>query len=145
MATERGTEPVGVRRVLCCGTFDHLHPGHVHFLRQAATLGDELHVVVARDGNVATVKGRPPDHGEQVRRERVENLGIAKRVRLGHAGADLLRVVAEIDPAVIALGYDQQAPPGLAEAFPDCRIVRLAAHHPERYKSSLLRLRRGPG
>jgi len=130
-----------VRRVLCCGTFDHLHPGHLSFLRQAAALGDRLYVVVARDANVVALKGRPPDHDEGERRRRVAELGIATEVRLGHPGRDLLRVVAEIEPDVIALGYDQQAPAGLREACPGCRIVRLAPHHPERYKSSLLRRR----
>ena len=52
---------------------------------------------------------------------------------------DFLRVVADIDPQVIALGYDQNAPPGLAQAFPGCRIVTLEAFEPERYKSSLMR------
>ncbi len=131
-------------RVLCCGTFDYLHPGHVSFLRQAAALGDELVVVVARDANVARVKGRLPIHGEEDRRQAVEALGIARQVRLGHPGADLLQIVADVAPDVIALGYDQAAPAGLAEAWPQGRLVRLAPHEPWRYKSSLLR-RAHPG
>jgi FAD synthetase len=143
MATDATAGPQAGRRVLCCGTFDHLHPGHVHFLRQAAALGDQLYVVIARDSNVEALKGRRPDHGEDERLRRVKALGIAANVRLGHPSSDLLRVVAEIAPAVIALGYDQQAPPGLAEAFPGCRIRRLRSYHPDRYKSSLLRRRHG--
>jgi FAD synthetase len=126
-------------RVLCCGTFDYLHPGHVSFLRQAAALGDELVVVVARDANVARVKGRLPAHGEEARRQAVAALGIAQQVCLGHPGADLLQIVAEVAPDVIALGYDQAAPPGLSEAWPQDRLVRLTPHEPWRYKSSLLR------
>ncbi|MFA6110201.1 MAG: adenylyltransferase/cytidyltransferase family protein [Candidatus Latescibacterota bacterium] len=126
-------------RVLCCGTFDYLHPGHVSFLRQAASLGDELVVVVARDENVQRAKGRPPEKNEEERQAQVAALGIATEVRLGNPGADLLRVVAEVSPEVIALGYDQAPPRGLTEAFPHCRIVTLEPHQPERFKSSLFR------
>ncbi|MEW6754404.1 MAG: adenylyltransferase/cytidyltransferase family protein [Candidatus Latescibacterota bacterium] len=126
-------------RVLCCGTFDHLHPGHLFFLRQARELGSELVVVVARDENVKRIKGRYPDHTEEERRERLAELEMVDEARLGYLGKDFLRVVAEVAPDVIALGYDQQAPPGLREAFPERRIVVLEAHYPERYKSSLLR------
>lgn len=128
-----------VKRVLCCGTFDYLHPGHISFLQQAARLGDELFVVVARDENVEQIKGRYPDHDEEERRQRVEALGIAAQVRLGHPGRNFLRIVEEIEPDIIALGYDQSAPAGLAEAFPHCQIRILEPHRPDRFKSSLYR------
>lgn len=127
-------------RVLSCGTFDHLHPGHRSFLEQAAALGDELVVVVARDENVRRLKGRLPDHGEDERRTRVEALGIASQVRLGYPGADFLRIVAEIAPQTIALGYDQKPPPGLQEAFPQVQVVVLKPYYPEKFKSSLFRV-----
>ena len=41
-----------MRRVVATGTFDLLHPGHVFYLEESARLGDELHVIVARDVNV---------------------------------------------------------------------------------------------
>ena len=133
--------PTG-KRVLCCGTFDHLHPGHLAFLRQAAALGDELFVVVARDENVRRFKGRDPDQGEEERRRTLENLGLATDVRLGQPGTDLLQVVAHIQPDIIALGYDQKEPSGLRQAFPNCRVVVLEAYYPDRYKSSLFRPQR---
>ncbi len=126
-------------RVLSCGTFDHLHPGHRSFLEQAAALGQELVVVVARDENVRRLKGRSPDHDEEERRSRVEALGIASQVRLGYQGADFLRVVADLQPEIIALGYDQRPPPRLQEAFPEIQIVVLEPYYPEKYKSSFFR------
>lgn len=126
-------------RVLSCGTFDHLHPGHRSFLEQAAALGDELVVVVARDENVRRIKGCSPDHDEEKRRTRVEALGIASQVRLGYPGPDFLRIVAEIKPQIIALGYDQKPPPGLQEAFPQMQLVVLKPYYPEKYKSSIFR------
>ena len=127
------------RRVMCCGTFDHFHPGHDFFLHQAARLGEELFVVVARDANVLRIKGQAPDQGEDERLGQVARQEAVDDARLGYPGSDFLRVVADIDPQVIALGYDQKAPPGLAQAFPACRIVTLEAFEPERYKSSLMR------
>ena len=134
------------KRVLCCGTFDHVHPGHVAYLKQARKLGSELYVVIARNENVRRIKGREPDQGEEERMRNVESLGLADDVRLGYAGGvgNFLKVVTDIDPDVIALGYDQKAPPGLEESFPECRIVVLEPHCPERFKSSLYRKKRPP-
>lgn len=39
------------------GCFDILHPGHVHYLRQARALGDRLVVLVNSDVSVARLKG----------------------------------------------------------------------------------------
>ncbi|MFB6270389.1 MAG: adenylyltransferase/cytidyltransferase family protein, partial [Halobacterium sp.] len=33
-----------MRRVVAQGTFDIIHPGHIHYLEDAASMGDELHV-----------------------------------------------------------------------------------------------------
>ena len=130
------------KRILCCGTFDYLHPGHESFLNQAVRLGEELFVVVARDENVERLKGRKPDHEEEVRRARIESLGIAQKVQLGYEGQNFLQVVRDIEPDIIALGYDQGRPPGLETSFPDCEIVVLKPHHPERFKSSFIRRQR---
>ena len=130
-------------RVLCCGTFDYLHPGHESFLTQASFLGDELIVVIARDSNVGKLKGRLPDHDEITRKKKVEKLGIAVNVVLGHEGMDLLRIVSEINPDVIALGYDQRPPNKLTEQFPKIRIKRLASFEPEKFKSSVIRKQYG--
>jgi len=126
-------------RVLCCGTFDLLHPGHESYLAQAAALGSELVVVVARDENVQRLKGREPSQVEDERRAAVEKLEAVTEARLGNRGEHFLRVVEEVDPDVIALGYDQRVPPGLAEAFPECEIVTMKPHFPEKYKSSYFR------
>ena len=127
------------KRVMCCGTFDYLHPGHLSFIAQAAALGDELYVVVARDANVQRIKGHLPDHREDDRRAALARMSEVDDVRLGYSGQNLLRGVGDISPHIIALGYDQGRPPGLAEAFPDCELVVLLPHHPEKYKSSIYR------
>ncbi len=126
-------------RVLCCGTFDFLHPGHLYFLKQASRLGSELYVVVARDENVNKIKGRYPSHKEVERLEKIEELDFVDDARLGYPGMNFLKVVNEINPDIIALGYDQKAPPGLKDGFPHCKIVSLGSLHPDKFKSSIYR------
>lgn len=47
----------GERIVLTNGCFDILHPGHIHYLRQARALGDRLIVLVNSDESVRRLKG----------------------------------------------------------------------------------------
>jgi len=127
------------KRVLCCGTFDNLHPGHIAYLEQAAKLGSELYVVVAMDENVKRIKGRYPDQNEELRKTYLDQVPLVNHVYLGYPGRDFLKIVEEIKPDIIALGYDQKSPPGLEEAFPRCQIIVLEPYHPEKFKSSLFR------
>ncbi|WP_225334741.1 FAD synthase [Halomicrobium urmianum] len=91
-------------RVVAQGTFDILHPGHLHYLREAAAMGERLHVIVARSENV-THKPKPIVSDEQ-RREMIAALDPVDEARLGHP-EDIFVPIEEIEPDVIALGYDQ--------------------------------------
>ena len=128
-----------MQRVMAQGTFDILHPGHVHYLESSAALGDELVVVIARDGRVRTRKDLFMD--EESRRRVVQALGCVDRAVLGSEG-DLFDSVAAIEPDVITLGYDQQFEPedlevDLADAgFPDVEVVRIDQGPPEVVSSS---------
>lgn len=122
------------------GTFDLVHPGHVHFLEQAKKLGDYLVVVIARDETVLKVKGRLPEHTAEDRKKMIVQLGIAHKVVLGNLD-DKFKVVREEKPAVIALGYDQKSiVENLEEKVgKNIPIIRLKALRPEYYKSSKLK------
>lgn len=94
------------KRVLASGVFDVLHPGHRHYLSEAAALGDHLSVVVTSDGH-ATRSKRPPTHAATDRAALVEALEMVDHAFVGADPYDLAATVRQARPDVIALGYDQ--------------------------------------
>jgi len=129
-----------MRKVIVFGTFDILHPGHEHMFKEAKEYGDYLIVVVARDVTVCEIKGRPAKNNEDIRLENIRKLNIADKVRLGCID-DKYQAIAEEDPDIIALGYDQKEfVDNLADAIKDrVQIIRLSPFMPEIYKSSKLK------
>lgn len=128
------------KRVVCAGTFDHFHLGHANFLKQAKALGDELIVIVARDENVRRIKNILPEHNENERRESVEKTDIPDKVTLGYTDKDIFKILENLKPDIIALGYDQRVSEDkLKERLPKCKIVRLKPFKPDKYKSSYYR------
>lgn len=131
--------PTAMARVMAQGTFDILHPGHVHYLESSAALGDELVVVIARDDRVSARKDLFMD--EESRRRVVAALGCVDRAVLGSEG-DLFDSVERLQPDVITLGYDQDYDPEALEAdlagagFPDIDVVRIDAGPDEGVSSS---------
>ncbi|MFA6106736.1 MAG: adenylyltransferase/cytidyltransferase family protein [Patescibacteria group bacterium] len=126
------------KKVMVFGTFDIFHPGHAHFLKQARKLGRHLTVIIARDRNVKTIKGKLPRNKENVRLKRVRMSGLAQEVILGNL-SDKYAVIRKFKPDVIALGYDQlNYTEGLAKKFKNIKIIRLKAFKPHIYKSSLI-------
>jgi FAD synthetase len=136
----RATGPVdGDDVVVAQGTFDLLHPGHLHYLRDAAAMGDYLVVIVARSENV-THKAKPVVSGPQ-RRELVAGLEPVDEARLGHP-EDIFVPIEELEPAVIALGFDQhhdeaKIQGALDERDLDCTVRRASAYEPD-YDEALL-------
>ncbi|MEW6069921.1 MAG: adenylyltransferase/cytidyltransferase family protein [Candidatus Thermoplasmatota archaeon] len=92
-------------RVMASGVFDILHPGHIYYLEEAKKLGDELVVVVARDSTVRKCKHEPITN-EKMRLAMVSALKPVDKAVLGYEG-DVYRIVQELKPDIIALGYDQ--------------------------------------
>ena len=117
-----------MKRVMASGVFDILHTGHIHYLCEARKLGDELVVVVATDRTVRKRKHEPITP-ENMRLELVRALKPVDRAVLGKEG-DMFKVVSEIAPDIIALGYDQmfdekELRSQLAERGMNIQVVRL--------------------
>ena len=130
-------------KVLVFGSFDLLHEGHKHFFNEAKKLGNTLYVVVARDSSIKSFKGHESNFNEDVRVEHIKKLEIVDDVRLGYEG-DKWKIIEEIKPDIIALGYDQDSyTKGLEKGMRDknlkVKIVRLGSYMPEKYKSSLMK------
>lgn len=128
-----------MKKVIVFGTFDLIHPGHVHLLKKAKEYGDFLVAVVSRDNTVCHVKGKNPINKEGDRVNNVMKLGIADKVVLGCID-DKYQIIADEKPNVIALGYDQKVfVDKLADIIDDnVQIVRISPYLPDIYKSSKL-------
>ena len=92
-------------RVMASGVFDILHSGHISYLEQARSFGDELYVVVACDDTVRRKKHEPITN-ENMRVRLVNSLKPVDKAILGTNG-DMFTVIDEIRPDIIVLGYDQ--------------------------------------
>ena len=132
-----------MKKVMCAGTFDIIHPGHLFYLSEAKKYGGRLIVVVARDETSETFKGKKPVHNERKRLEAVRMLRIVDEAVLGHHG-NIFNIIEEIKPDVICLGYDQnvqkqQLEDELKKRGIKADVVRIDAYMPNLYKSSKLR------
>lgn len=90
---------------MASGVFDILHLGHLHYLEESKKLGDELIVVIATDETVRKMKHEPVT-SEHIRLELVKALKPVDDAVLGYSG-DKFKIVEEIKPDILTLGYDQ--------------------------------------
>lgn len=119
-------------RVVALGTFDLLHPGHVHYLREAAAMGDELHVIVA---NAARVSHKDPVLPDEQRVRMIEALKPVSAAHPGHP-TDISEPIRHIDPDMLVLGGDQhhdkvEVESMLTEWGVDCVVHRASLAEPQ--------------
>ena len=129
--------------VFVAGTFDFLHPGHLHFFAQARTHGGRLVVLVARDETVAYIKGKKPIHNEQRRLAAVQRCDLVDEAFLGSL-TDVFSFLDRVPVDVICLGYDQRAftdrlDDELKRRNLSPKVVRLRPFDPQRWKSSKMK------
>jgi cytidyltransferase-like protein len=135
-------------KVLVFGSFDHLHPGHLHFLKSAKKLGTHLTVVVARDNTIEQVKNHKPKYSENERLQHIKETNIPDQTILGQElkkdKSNKYQIIQTINPDIIALGYDQthftkNLKQELKKLNLHPKIITLTPHKPEIYKSSILK------
>ncbi len=130
-------------KVLCAGTFDIIHPGHLYYLSEAKKHGDELVVILARDEASLRFKGKKPVNDEIKRLDAVRALKIVDKAVLGRSG-NIFDIIEEIKPDVICLGYDQrikmrQLKDELFKRKLNAEVIRIGSYMPRLYKSSRLK------
>ena len=110
-------------RIVVGGTFDIIHLGHIKFLWAAKKLAEnsELIVIIARDSTVKRLKKREPIFSERERLEIVKNLKPVDKAVLGKNTDNLLDILIDLKPDILALGYDQ--------GFSEAEISRWAKEH----------------
>jgi len=134
-----------VKKVLAFGTFDIFHPGHEFYLKHAKSLGDILYVIISRDETVKQVKGQFPDFDEKKRQAKISYLNYVDKAILGNLGEDKFKVIEDINPDVICLGYDQNfftesLEKELKKRGITSEIVRADSFNPDKHKSSKLKM-----
>jgi rfaE bifunctional protein nucleotidyltransferase chain/domain len=97
----------GKRIVLCHGTFDLMHTGHIRYLQRASQEGDVLFVTVTGDEFVNKGPGRPV-FNEHLRAENLAALACVDLVAINHAvsAVELLHLV---QPNIYAKGSDYRS------------------------------------
>jgi cytidyltransferase-like protein len=94
--------------VLCSGSFDGLHSGHVRYLRAARALvkdGEGLAVAIAPDSYLRTAKAREPYWTQQDRAQTVEALDCVNYTIL-HRADSVAQVIRDYRPRLFVKGPD---------------------------------------
>lgn len=94
--------------VVIFGVFDGIHDGHLAFINEAKSYGDILIAIVARDSIVFNIKNRLPKENEVERIKNLLEIPEIDRVLLGDEQKGAYKVLQEVNPDVICLGYDQK-------------------------------------
>jgi FAD synthetase len=129
-------------KVMCFGTFDLFHLGHLNYFKQAKTFGDYLIVIIARDKTKIS-QAKEAVFTESERLELIESLMIVDEVILGNE-EDHFKVIEEHSPDVICLGYDHQIEEitlreKLAERNLHPKIIRLKPYQENKHKSTKIK------
>ncbi len=136
------------KTVMAFGSFDVVHPGHIHYLSRARLLGSRLVVIVSRDDSIRMLKHREPVLDEDARVNIVGSLKVVDKAVLGNKlkkPSDIYNIFKKYRPDVIALGYDQRVDipamkKWLVQNKISAKIVRLHTKlNDDVYKSTKLR------
>ena len=131
-----------MKKVMCFGTFDVFHLGHLNYFEQARGYGDYLIVVVARDKTKHAQK-KETIFDEVERLKLVKSINIVDEAVLGYPD-NHYTIIQEKRPDVICLGYDQaikeqDLSQRLRELGLSPIIMRMKSYQTHLHKSSLIK------
>lgn len=130
------------KKVLVFGTFDGIHGGHLHFLKEAKKYGD-LFISVATDKSILLRKKRNAERKERSRVNDLNKLKLAKKVSVGDSNLHNWSIIKKINPDIIAVGYDQTDLQKALLAHKQkhtlhFQIIRISAFKPKKLHSSII-------
>jgi FAD synthetase len=134
-------------KVICFGTFDFFHPGHLFYLKEAKKFGNYLIVVVANDKTVEKLKGKKPYFEQKERLKIIKNLRIVDKAILAREAKnqdEMFEILKKEKPKVIALGYDQRVDTKALNKWLEknkinAKIVRIKPYKRKKFKSSKIK------
>jgi len=131
-----------MKTVMCFGTFDILHLGHLYYFEHAKKYGDYLIVVIARD-KTKQQQQKETVFSEKERLKLIKCLRMVNEAVLGNID-DHLRIILERKPDVLCLGYDhpiseKELQQRLRQRGLTPRIVRIKAYSPHSQKSGKIK------
>ena len=103
----RSLKAEGKRVVLCHGTFDLMHAGHIRHMQRAKEEGDILLVTVTGDAYVNKGPGRPV-FNEQLRAEYIAALACVDYVAVNQA-VTAIDALHMLQPNIYAKGSDYRS------------------------------------
>ncbi len=125
------------KKVMCFGTFDLLHVGHLDYFAQAKEHADYLIVVIARD---STKKQEHKNIAfcEHERLQLISSLKIVDEAVLGNQ-EDRFKIIEEQNPKLIFLGYDHPPIEQLLKEKFNIPVLRGQSYKTHQHKSSIIR------
>lgn len=111
-----------MKKVVVNGTFDLIHPGHIHLLNYARSLGDYLLVAIDSDQRVKQLKGNNrPIQSLNVRKFILENIRSVDQVQSFATDLELENILELYQPDIMVKGSDYRDKPIVGERF--CRSI----------------------
>ncbi len=131
-----------MKTVMCFGTFDILHLGHLYYFEQAKEYGNYLIVVIARD-KTKQAQQKKTVFSEKERLQLIQSLRIVDEAVLGNVD-DHHKIILEKNPDVLCLGYDhtiskKELQQKLRQRGLTPKIVRIKAYSPQSQKSGKIK------
>ena len=131
-----------MKTVMCFGTFDLLHLGHLNYFKQAKEFGDHLTVVIARDSTKEKMN-KVLAFSEDERKEMIQNLSVVDQAVLGNHD-NHLKIIEEHKPDVICLVYDHPISIDILKERLntlrlDPQIVRMKPYQTDKHKTTFLK------
>lgn len=109
-------------KVVVNGTFDLIHPGHIHLLNYARSLGDYLLVAIDTDQRVKLLKGNNrPIQTLAIRKLILENIRAVDQVKTFNSDLELENILENYQADIMVKGSDYCDKPIVGKKF--CKSI----------------------